>query len=723
MERIFLLGPALLAFMAATVLSACGGGGGSGAPVGASAPPVAEAERYALVAAHNGDSLASYAVNADTGLMRLVDRLPVNQAASVALRPGHDQVVVLSSAGSVGHYQLGADGGLEFYAEVLPGGGQLTDLAIHPAGEWTYVSNAEVGANGIYQLMFDPEDEGELKAMTPDAFVEPDYADPAFASLLLSRDGDHLYAADLVQDRIARFDVGDDGTLAYVDYVEAGNGPYRLARHPDRDYLYAANRFDGTLSQYRVLADGGLEPLAEPLEAGQNAQLEGLVMDRGGRFVYASDIANDKVWQFRVTAEGTLQPLTTPAVDVEAAVSPRSLVASPASDRVYLADGSAGAMLAFSFGDDGELAAMAPDRVATDAWPADMVFTTGKPLTAHNRAAYVINGNDDDISQFSFADDGTLAPLGDANPATGDYPVAIAAHPTGDYFYVANANDNTVSQFRRVRSQLLEYDVNELSAIRAPVSADPDPVALAVHPSGNFLYVVSRQSQTVSAYGLEMNGEIEDNNGIGEYTPDDPKLLDQEQVGVLDPVALTIDPTGRFLWVVNDRPAGFIVLFRIDTSDGSLTRIDEASKAAGQNPRAVAINASGETVYVAASGDNQVRTYAVAGDGALTPGAIGFSGQGAAALLAAPIHNWFYVINQVDSNVLWFASEVDVVSSTGTAPSGIAMDRGERHVLVTNLASGDLTRFNVSDSGALTAGDTVETGVGPLGVAISNYTE
>ena len=112
MERIFLLGPALLAFMAATVLSACGGGGGSGAPVGASAPPVAEAERYALVAAHNGDSLASYAVNADTGLMRLVDRLPVNQAASVALRPGHDQVVVLSSAGSVGHYQLGADGGL-----------------------------------------------------------------------------------------------------------------------------------------------------------------------------------------------------------------------------------------------------------------------------------------------------------------------------------------------------------------------------------------------------------------------------------------------------------------------------------------------------------------------------------------------------------------------------------------------------------------------------------
>lgn len=662
-------------------------------------------------------------MNADTGLMRLVDRVPVNQAASVALRPGHDQVVVLSSVGSVDHYQLGADGHLALIVQVPPGGGQLTDLAIHPSGDWAYVSNAEGGANGIYQLMFDPQDEGELKAMTPEAFVEPDYGDPAFTSLLLSRDGGHLYAADLAHDRIARFEVGDDGSLAYVDYFDAGDGPYRLARHPDRDYLYAANRFGGTLSQYRVLADGGLESLAEPLEAGQNAQLEGLVMDRGGRFVYASDTANDKVWQFRVTVEGLLEPLATPAVDVEAAVSPRSLVASPASDRVYLTDGGAGAMLAFSFGDDGELAAMSPDRVATDVWPADMVFTTGKPLTTHTRAAYVINGNDDDISQFSFADDGTLTPLGEANPATGDYPVAIAAHPTGDYFYVANANDNTVSQFRRVPSQQLSHDVNELTAIRAPISADLDPVALAVHPSGNFLYVVSRQSQTVSAYALERNGEIEDNNGLGEYAADDPKLLDQEQVGVPDPVALTIDPTGRFLWVVNDRPTGFIVLFRIDTSDGSLTRIDEASKAAGQNPRAVAVDASGETVYVAASGENQVRSYAVAGDGALTPGATGFSGQGAAALLAAPIHNWFYVINQVDSSVLWFASEADVVSSTGTAPSSIAMDWGERHVLVTNLASGNMTRFNVSDDGALTAGDTVETGVGPLGVAISNYTQ
>ena len=92
-----------------------------------------------------------------------------------------------------------------------------------------------------------------------------------------------------------------------------------------------------------------------------------------------------------------------------------------------------------------------------------------------------------------------------------------------------------------------------------------------MHPSGNFLYVVSRQNQTVSAYGLEINGEIVDNNGIGEYMPDDPMILDEEQVGLLNPAALTIDPTGRFLWVVNDGPVGFVVLFRINTNNGTLS--------------------------------------------------------------------------------------------------------------------------------------------------------
>ena len=91
---------------------------------------------------------------------------------------------------------------------------------------------------------------------------------------------------------------------------------------------------------------------------------------------------------------------------------------------------------------------------------------------------------------------------------------------------------------------------------------------------------------------------------------------------------------------------------------------------------------------MAASGDRQVRGYAVQGDGSLIPDGTGNTGQGTVSLLTAPLSNRLYLVNQVDSSVGWFGGEdVGGVASTGTAPSGIAMDLGERHALVTNLAS------------------------------------
>ncbi|MEQ9509446.1 MAG: beta-propeller fold lactonase family protein, partial [Alloalcanivorax xenomutans] len=149
-----------------------------------------------------------------------------------------------------------------------------------------------------------------------------------------------------------------------------------------------------------------------------------------------------------------------------------------------------------------------------------------------------------------------------------------------------------------------------------------------------------------------------------------------------------------------------------------------ATESAGKNPKAVAINASGEVVYVAASGDNEIRSYSVAGDGTLTAGQSGFSGQGAVSLLASPSGKVLYVVNQVDSSVLWYGvSDVGLVSSTGTAPLGITIDPGESHVLVSNLASANLTRFSVAEDGTLSVEETVATGLAPQGVAISGYTE
>lgn len=693
--------------LGSALLAACGGGGSTGIAGGGA--PATAVERYAVVTSLHGDTLASYAVEPGSGRMRLVDKHPsINDAVAVALRPGTGQVMAISAIGIVHLYALDDHGELEFIDVEVPGGSSLTDLVIHPSGDYVYV--ADIDDNGIYQMTFDDND--MLVPMAPDHFVGPDYIDAAFASLVMRRNGRQVYAADLNTDQIARFDVNDDGSLSYVDSIAAGDGPYRLARHPSANYLYAANRFDGSLSQYRILADGSLEALAPPLAVG--GQLEGLALDASGRYLYASDLSGDKVWQFRITPAGTVEALTPAAIDVDAEVAPRNLVASPASARIYLSDGNGAGMLVFDIGSNGALVPAAPDRLALDHFATDITFTTGAPLRARPRAAYVINSVDDDISQLLLDVNGTVTGFGDSNPATGASPAAIAAHPSGKYIYVANYNDDTISQFRRSTAP---QDVDTLQPIGDAQATDIAPIALAVHPSGNFLYALSGTQNNVTLFSIASNGAI--------------SLVDSYQVAHPNPSALTVDPTGRFMWIVNNQNSGMLMLMHIDPTDGTLTADGGATRSAGSNPRAVTVNATGTQLYVAASASNQVRNYSIDGNGVPTYLASVAADTGTLGLLLSQDGAALYAVNAIASNVSQFsvsdngslAAMNPASVSSGTGAQGIAQDPSGNHLLVTNSADATVTRFSVNAQGALTAEESVGVGVNPSALVIVGYTE
>lgn len=698
----------LFAVATTLTLSACGGGGGSNNS-GAPTPGTPTVERYALVTSFNNDTLSSYAVDADSGLMRLVDKFPSNtKAASVALRPGHDEVLVQGS-GAIYHYILDAHGQL-VSESILPAGNDMRDMVIHPSGQSLYA--ADFNGMGIYQFTFDEDD--DLVEMAPDNFVGPDYLGAGFVDLAIRSNGNQVYAADLAQDAISRFDVNAEGALTYVDSIDAGDGPWRMAQHNSTKTLYAINRHDGTLSQYRIQADGSLislgladDGLGNIFEVGQ---LEGIALDNSGRFVYVSDRTNDKIWEFRITNDGTLEPLPGFAIGVEAEVSPGNLMASPVSDRIYLADSNAGALLAFAIGDDGTLSPMTPDRLAVDAHPTDMVFTTGKALKAHTTAAYVTNSGDDNVSQFLMADDGTLTPLGEGSePLTGDNPSSIAIHPSHKYLYVANTGDNSVSQFRRVTSTLVDNEVDELYAIADPVAADGTPSALATHPSGNFLYVVNKgNSNSVTRFHIASNGIINADENEDNY-----------QIGYSDSSDLQIDPTGRFLWVVS-QSAGRIILFRINTNDGSLTK-EGSTTYVGPNARTLAITPDGKTLY---SAGDDLRKLSVIEDGSLTedsndPGL----GIGTIHLLVSPA-NVLYAINEVQSAIVWFSQQAGFDGlNTDSTPAGLALAPTGKHLLVALKGNEMITRFSVANDGSLTASESIAVGNLPTDVAIVGYTQ
>lgn len=693
--------------LASALLTACGGGGGSS--VGGSAQPPRAVERYALVTSFNGDTLASYAVEAGTGRMRVVDTRPsILDGVAVLMRPGTHQVLALSAIGIVHQYDLSDRGILSPIDMEMPGGNNLSDLAVHPSGNYVYAS--DTGDNGIYQMTFD--ENGMLTPITPQNLAEPDYIGATFTNLVMHRNGKHLYAADLSSDAIAHFAINPDGSLDYVGNVDAGDGPYRMAMHPSANYLYAANRLDGSLSQYRIRANGTLEALAPPLAVG--GQLEGVTLDASGRYLYASDLSGDKVWQFRITGNGTVTPLTPDAIAVASDIAPRNLVASPASARLYLSDSSSATMLAFDIGSNGTLTAASPDRLALDSYATDMTFTVGAPLRSSPRAAYVINGSDDDISQFLLDGDGTLSGIGDSNAATGASPSAITAHPSGKYLYVANFSDDTISQFRR---STVPAEIDTLKAIGPAQGTEAEPVALAVHPSGNYLYALSQAQNNVTLFSIASNGAI--------------SLVDSYQLAHPNPSALAIDPTGRFLWVVNNQASGMLMLMRIDPTDGTLTADGSATRSAGSNPRAVTVDASGTRLYVVASTSNQVRRYDIDADGVPAYVDAVVADSGMLSMQMSHDGNALYVVNGIAASVSQFNladdgsldAMIPATVSSGSGAHGIALDPSGKHLLVSNSAEASVTRFSIGMQGALTVQEQVPVGINPLGVAIVGYTE
>ncbi len=714
-SRVVRTWPFLFLFFALS-LSACGGGGSSGAIAFSSS--TGNVERYALVTSLNGDTITSYAVEPGSGAMRVVDRMgSVTEAMAVEVDPSRGQVLVAVAGGFLFQYELNERGRLSYKYGLPTEGNDLRDLVRHPSGNYLYLADITDGT--INQWTYDEFD--QIAEMDAGASAAPDYLGAGFSALVVQPDGSHVYAADFSQDRIARFLVGPDGSLSYVDYIAAGNGPFKLELHPDGNWLYALNRLDGTVSMYAIQGDGALVSLGAAQAMGDaSISLEGIAMDADGDYLYVSDNDNDKIWQFSTGVDGLLTPLATDSVSIDSDVSLRNLVASPDASRIYLLDGSSqdntgSRMLAFSIGEGGELAPAEPEQIATDEWPSDMAFTTGKPLQVHSELAYVVNGSSQDINQFTLDDDGTLTEfaLGD-EPATGAFPVAAAAHPTGKYIYVANYTDDTVSQFRRSTS-LANRD--ELNTINPAEATDAGPVDVVAHPTGNFLYVLCRDNNSISRFDVATNGALSNRT--------------DHSVGFTPAVAMAMDPMGRFLWVVNDKDAGAarVILYTVNPKDGTLDY--QLARLTGDNPKALAVSQDGKRLYVATEENSELWVHSVAADGTPDSASQVATDSGPVRVAVSPDDNNVYAVNTVSSNVSQYVlsgpttlSALDPdAESTGTAPLDIAVDVTGRNVLVTNTAAGTITRLRADPSGLLQEQEDVAVGTNPQAVVTIGYTE
>jgi len=300
------------------------------------------------------------------------------------------------------------------------------------------------------------------------------------------------------------------------------------------------------------------------------------------------------------------------------------------------------------------------DRLPTDAVPK---LYKAEPGGAFAEIPTQVDGDMlvADIGSFSWV----LPAHAPASPRT-VYAVTL---PNGPY------GEPAISSFRIGRG------TGTASAPTSSKQTGQQPVAIALHPSRQFLYVAHAGVESVNGiapnsiavYALDpVSGAIRDARkgfltwpGPASVVPASVHARDGAAL-VAPPSAMAIHPTGRFLYVVNTAGAGKlrnaqnewantdVSVFAIDGRDGSLTGPLSTADSAGAPPHGIAMHPSGAFAYVTYrfavetpvgnTFGEQVKTFSVdPGTGALTllGGAPG--GSGPRAVVVSPNGKWAYV--------------------------------------------------------------------------------
>jgi 6-phosphogluconolactonase len=184
--------------------------------------------------------------------------------------------------------------------------------------------------------------------------------------------------------------------------------------------------------------------------------------------------------------------------------------------------------------------------------------------------------------------------------SAGMAPVALAVADAGRFvFGIRNATIETYQSHPGTVS----------TAVLNPPSVSATADALAVHPSGRFVYVANGDaSGAIQTFSVATVGPQAGSLTGGGSTP----------TGSM-PASVAIDPTGRFLYTANGG-SNDISGFSVDESTGALTPLGGGAVATGHHPISATVDYSGRFLFVVSDTDSSVSTYTIdPSSGALAP--------------------------------------------------------------------------------------------------------
>ena len=315
------------------------------------------------------------------------------------------QYVYVATGTSIAQYAITIDGQLIPQYPPAAASSNAVWVVLNPKGTYAYAANKANNTLSQYTV----GGTGLLTAQSPATVTTGNAPD----SVVVSPDGKYVYVLNSGDSNITGFSIGSTGalsSLATVNSAVAADGKQLLV---NGNFLYAISYSSGKINAFSIGVDGSLTPLAVPsYNVGSSS---GATFSPDGKHLYVPD-STAGVAQFAVNTDGSLSPLS-PATVAGVAPGNDTFGVSPNGKYGYLGSFNGGVpgspVAQFSIGASGALSGLVPLSVTAMNAPQWIFFD------ASNKYAYVANGNDGTISEYSIKGDGTLAPLSPAAVNTG----------------------------------------------------------------------------------------------------------------------------------------------------------------------------------------------------------------------------------------------------------------------------------------------------------------
>jgi len=320
-------------------------------------------------------------------------------------------------------------------------------------------------------------------------------------------------------------------------------------------------------------------------------------------------------------------------------------VVAPGAVYTLSNDATANEIVAYDRAADGSLAPSAIYPTGGVGTGASLGDQGALAYSASKKALFAVNAGDDSISMLAIHADGSLWLVSKIDSG-GKLPISVTVN--GDYVYALNDGDAThpanVSGF-----QIGDAGLRALTGSTQALSADqPGPAEIGFSPDGKLLVVTEKGTNQIDTFVVT--------SGVA------GPVHAQASAGTT-PYGFAFSAGGQL--VVSEAAGGAAGAstassYSLSSTDGTITAVSSA--VASSQSAACWVAVAGAHAYVSNAKSNDLASYAIGNDGALTlvgSGDAGATGKGPLDAAATPAGDFLYVLDSGDAAITIFSVATD----------------------------------------------------------------